>query len=247
MLERVDQRSLQPWDSAQRGGKAGRESEMFRELFALRHGEKLYIRRSSSGLVRAEIVPVDVLNGLHHHHRPSPRFVQTSLQPSIPPCRSSATDSPCLPRRLVCSSSVALRTLSSSPGPLRRTRMSAIIIIIIIIILVVVVVLVVVVIVVVEGKRQGRETLNVLLSIRYGIPNTKPNPTTAIRIIGFLSRSNGETVRISIISITSAIHPTPQPPPPLLLHSPPFISLFPHSLNSNSIPETENVHPALAS
>ena len=43
-------------------GKLGEEERCF-ELFALRHGEKLYIGRSTSGLVRAEIVPRDVLTG----------------------------------------------------------------------------------------------------------------------------------------------------------------------------------------
>ncbi|KAK4693687.1 hypothetical protein P7C71_g3758, partial [Lecanoromycetidae sp. Uapishka_2] len=43
-------------------GKLGDEVRCF-ELFALRHGEKLFIGRSTSGLVRTEIVPRDVLTG----------------------------------------------------------------------------------------------------------------------------------------------------------------------------------------
>ena len=43
-------------------GKLGDELRCF-ELFALRHGEKLYIGRRTSGLVKAEIVPRDVVTG----------------------------------------------------------------------------------------------------------------------------------------------------------------------------------------
>lgn len=44
------------------------------------------------------------------------------------------------------------------------------------------------------------KVIDVLLSIKYGIPNTRPNPTTASNIIGFLSRLSGETVPIPPIS-----------------------------------------------
>ena len=43
-------------------GKLGDEVRCF-ELFALRHGEKLYIGRSTSGLVKAEIIPRSVVTG----------------------------------------------------------------------------------------------------------------------------------------------------------------------------------------
>ena len=43
-------------------GKLGDEVRCF-ELFALRHGGKLHIGRSASGLVKAEIIPRDVVTG----------------------------------------------------------------------------------------------------------------------------------------------------------------------------------------
>ena len=43
-------------------GKLGEEVRCF-ELFALRYGEKLYIGRSTTGLVKADIIPPDVLTG----------------------------------------------------------------------------------------------------------------------------------------------------------------------------------------
>lgn len=44
-----------------------------------------------------------------------------------------------------------------------------------------------------EGRERGARS-NVLLSIRYGIPNTKARPTRPIRIMGFFSRVTGETL-----------------------------------------------------
>jgi hypothetical protein len=45
-------------------------------------------------------------------------------------------------------------------------------------------------------ERERKEG-NVLLSIRYGIPNTSNIVTPAIRIIGFFSRLSGETIFIT--------------------------------------------------
>lgn len=50
-----------------------------------------------------------------------------------------------------------------------------------------------------EGKGgigMGVGGSGVLLSNRYGIPTTKPKPTTAIKIMGFFKRLRGETVNI---------------------------------------------------
>ena len=43
-------------------GNLGKEVRCF-ELFALRHGEKLFVGKSTCGLVRAEMIPRDVLTG----------------------------------------------------------------------------------------------------------------------------------------------------------------------------------------
>lgn len=160
----------------------------------------------------------------HSHPRPSPHFVPTSSQPSNPPYQSSATDSPCLPHHSVHSSFAVPQTPSSSLDPLQRTRTSVINAIL-------------------GGSNQAGEKVNVLLSIKYGIPNTKPKPTTAIRIIGFLSKSSGETVCISRISIT--FHPFREGPP---LHY--LLLIFLLFLLLPTTPPRKkgaNLHPALPS
>jgi hypothetical protein len=49
----------------------------------------------------------------------------------------------------------------------------------------------------VAGWRLGEDSArrgNLLLSMRYGMPTTRQRERPAIRIMGFLSRLNGETV-----------------------------------------------------
>lgn len=91
------------------------------------------------------------------------------------------------------------------------------------------------------SRRRNGEKRDLLLSIKYGMPTTKANPTTAIRIIGFFKRSNGETVAHELAIIHQ---PRLQPS-----HS----SFYSHSNHSSiSHPHAKkktqsNSHPALAS
>jgi endonuclease III len=44
-----------------------------------------------------------------------------------------------------------------------------------------------------KWRREKERVVDILLSIRYGIPKTIPIDTRARRIIGFLRMLNGET------------------------------------------------------
>lgn len=59
------------------------------------------------------------------------------------------------------------------------------------------------------GLVVGRGSL--LLSIRYGIPNTIIILTPAIRIIGFLSRLRGETISVSVSKTLHSNEPCSRP------------------------------------